>query len=80
MAHKMTNEEAIHDLTALKEYFIEIAGAAPMCMDLAIEAIEKQIPKKVFEIVCPNCRTLIRGSRPFCGYCGQALDWSDENE
>lgn len=49
-------------------------------MKIAIEALEKQIPKKptktAREIVCPTCRTLV-GSSPYCRYCGQALDWSD---
>lgn len=29
------------------------------------------------EIVCPSCKTLV-GSSPYCRYCGQALDWSEE--
>lgn len=46
------------------------------------EALEKQIPRKPVEvrneIVCPTCKTLV-GSSPYCRYCGQALDWSDNN-
>lgn len=45
------------------------------------EALEKQIPKKPIkykdEIVCPSCKTLV-GSPPYCRYCGQALDWGEE--
>ncbi len=45
--------------------------------DVAIEALEKQVPKAPVstgrEIVCPTCRTLV-GSSPYCRYCGQALD------
>ena len=55
------------------EQAIEING-------LAIEALEKQIPKKPTktrsEIVCPTCKTLV-GSSPYCRYCGQALDWGN---
>ena len=44
----------------------------------AKEALEKQIPRKPVkegrEIVCPACQTLV-GSRPYCGYCGQSIDW-----
>ena len=47
--------------------------------DIAISALEKQIPKKPVntrrEIVCPTCRTLV-GSSPYCRYCGQMLDHS----
>ena len=64
---------------------IEITG-------LAIEALEKQIPKKGIMIgdnyssilSCPNCRKPIVNvwSRSeykpnYCHYCGQKLDWSD---
>lgn len=54
----------------------------------AIEAIEKQIPKKVkmtagkqfpFAKVghCPNCGETVRGNMKHCDYCGQKLDWSE---
>ncbi len=67
--------------------------------DVAISAIEKQIPKKPIEketdnlwngmstrtVSCPNCKKQIvnvwnkADYKPkFCHYCGQALDWSDE--
>ena len=50
------------------------------CHNIAISALEKQIPKKPIktarEIVCPTCGTLV-GSSPYCRYCGQAIDWSD---
>ena len=49
-------------------------------LDMVIEALEKQIPKKPrktrSEIICPTCNTLV-GSSPYCRYCGQAIDWSD---
>lgn len=59
----------------------------------AIEAVEKQIPKKPLEneptwAVCPNCKGsihkdniwehIVEGDTTFCEHCGQALDWSDE--
>lgn len=51
-------------------------------MHNAIVALEKQIPRKPVEvrneIVCPTCKTLV-GSSLYCRYCGQALDWSDNN-
>lgn len=65
------------------------------CRKLAIEALEKQIPKKPlkqecdffdFNLVCPECKNRIvnvwnkREYKPnYCHYCGQALDWSDNN-
>lgn len=67
----------------------------PLTIRMAIEAIEKQIPKKVkyknkhgdgadlwyFDAYnCPACgrRLINKQNDPYCGRCGQALDWSDE--
>lgn len=49
-------------------------------IDIAIEAIEKQIPKKpVFKssttTVCAECDTCIFISDKFCPRCGQAISW-----
>ena len=59
-------------------------------MDLAILALEKQIPKKPIEdgyydepSVCPNCGGNVINQADndyhfqYCHYCGQALDWGD---
>lgn len=48
----------------------------------ALEALEKQIPKKVASIYypkCPNCCRVIDAMNivNYCTYCGQALDWSE---
>lgn len=64
-------------------------------MEIAISALEKQIPKKPlkqecdffdFILVCPECKNRIvnvwnkREYKPnYCHYCGQALDWSECN-
>lgn len=69
----MTYEEAIIDI---RENIQPIVGGKSL--DIAISAIEKQIPKKPrktrTEIVCPTCATLV-GSSPYCRYCGQKLSW-----
>lgn len=45
--------------------------------DVAIWALEKQIPKMPIKdndnVVCPMCGTII-GMSPYCAKCGQALD------
>ena len=52
----------------------------------AVEALEKQIPKKVTKSACPSCNRifLFRHSEKrkgdYCDNCGQALDWSENNE
>jgi predicted RNA-binding Zn-ribbon protein involved in translation (DUF1610 family) len=62
-------------------------------MRLAVEALEKQIPKKPMEVeereetdfyylafMCPNCGEAVIGQpyRPNnCKHCGQRLDWGE---
>jgi formate dehydrogenase maturation protein FdhE len=64
-------------------------------VNLAISALEKQIPKKVTydyglnETRCPECKTIFGYAEegeddeyytPYCYECGQCLDWEVENE
>ena len=92
----MTNEEALNwfkdDLKNGK-----CSDECPQCnaMEKAIEALEKQIPKKPYKrkegketnYYC-SCKHYLGDEteiqliaiRPrFCDNCGQALDWSDDN-
>lgn len=59
--------------------------------DAAIEALNKQIPKKPVskykyrdgENVCPSCETenrcrIVMSWEKFCPDCGQAIDWEAE--
>ena len=58
--------------------------------ELALQALEKQIPKKAKNITttlyykqgrCPNCNALLKNTMNiFCSDCGQALDWSEDVE
>ena len=53
--------------------------------DLAIMALEKQVPKKPLEETkfygngkCPTCGAVFMDkSTKYCGNCGQALDWEE---
>ena len=88
----MTYEEAIKNINALNAvcgqkdfYDAEFENA----LALAIDALEKQIPKKpiireaedsfgfVKYILCPNCEKVDFGYERhcFCRLCGQAIDW-----
>lgn len=96
----MTVQEAIHCMKFVTEE--EVCEKCPIYGEtgtdhcfadahrLAIQALEKQIPKKVvFEdggesLLCPSCGLELMGSITapdhdpyYCFECGQALDWSE---
>ena len=76
------------------EYFKVCKSSVETCneaLGLAVEALEKQIPKKGIMIgdnyssvlSCPKCRkpitnvlNIAKYEPNYCHYCGQALDWS----
>lgn len=88
----MTESEAIEAI----QFDLKIGGeihSQVLCnaVDVAIQALEKQIPKKpikseeqvvryVNTYYCPVCRLGITGTNiaKWCYHCGQRLDWSDE--
>ena len=62
-------------------------------LNKAVEAIEKQIPKKPLHMhknyYCPVCKedgwmlwddAVPNDMDNYCGICGQAIDWSDIND
>ena len=87
----MTYEEAIKNINALNAvcgqkdfYDAEFESA----LALAIDAIEKQIPKKPAmgkygHTECACCGWVVESfcgdleQYPFCPHCGQAIDWRD---
>ena len=52
--------------------------------DVAIQALEKQIPKKpktddrYVMHICPWCNDFVKVSHNYCQNCGQKLDWGNE--
>ena len=87
----MTPEEAIK---TIRVAIAEVEWNYPMdyaiAFETAIEALEKQIPKKPIEAVqtgffwCPDCvraiKMRIEDSKiniSYCPFCGQALDWRE---
>ena len=91
----MTNEESIKEL---KERYLGMSAysdreqfqKANQALDMAIEALEKQIPKEVvikkidegIELrYCPRCHVrFIRSGMKYCVECGQALGWREDEE
>ena len=89
----MTESEAIKELHAIRPRGGIIPQKRAEALDVAIQALEKQIPKKPPVVnrpsifikvpVCPNCSTSehyqpLYGKTKYCSNCGQKLDWSDE--
>lgn len=87
----MTQQEAKEWLIAIGKKYIHGGDEGydkkrKKAIQIAIYALEKQIPKKVKMTddlyplsICPYCKVKHIPCRNFkyCSYCGQALDWSD---
>lgn len=86
----MTYKEAIENLKILKisEDDSSVGRLKIQTYNIAIEALEKQIPKEPLnredksEIsygYCPCCSNIIDNwdDIRFCGECGQAIDWEE---
>ena len=87
---KMKYEEAIDILTYQALVLGRASGKLTLersrieALSKAVEAIEKQIPKKPYDIVhCPLCKIEVElqpidtEQVTYCLHCGQAIDWSD---
>lgn len=80
----MTNQEAIEDIKSCIG-----CGIYEETANVAISALEKQIPKKPIDNknfsfgnvgICPCCNEDITTmySSKVCTNCGQAIDWSEK--
>ena len=91
----MTEKEAIDWCEQFRDNIINVGVKkekyilALRAMRTAITALLKQIPKKVvfyyeheFAANCPECNKKIdsHASKKYCCWCGQKLDWSEDNE
>lgn len=91
----MTESEAIEKLKSMR-LFMQIEDEKNECKfaeddykanDMAIQALEKQIPKKPKKntnsniYFCPVCeRKVAHNHALYCSGCGQKLDWREDNE
>ena len=87
---KMTPQEAITRIknhneihSKAEKFAIHITEA----LNMAIEALEKQRPKKVKMFknhkgfgACSVCGCAVQKNESYCLRCGQALNWSAESE
>lgn len=82
----MTESEAIKELHEIRPRGGIIPQKRAEAIDVAINALEKQIQKKPKErdcigfntLVCPECKMALYLYEQYCDNCGQAIDWSDE--
>ena len=87
----MTENEAIKLIeNDLKLHPKDLSSKYKNGLRMAIQALEKQIPKKLKEHtqsqygcipvcgVCNGIMDLMQGDLNYCPNCGQKLDWSDE--
>lgn len=85
----MTESEAIKFMKLFrKEWDKNSKTRNAEALDAAIQALEKQIPKKPYyissvDVQCPICHTAAYYAvdvikRGYCWKCGQLLDWSGE--
>lgn len=76
-----TESEAIKDI---KENILPCVGGKSLV--LAINALEKQIPKKIVKYdKCPVCNngqstTWYYVGSSYCEYCGQKLSWESDTD
>ena len=77
-ALKITNEW----LSALIKYEAPYFGSGDM--EAIKMALEKQISMKPMENIigfyCPECKRFIETVHNYCGFCGQKIEWSEEDE
>lgn len=89
----MKYEEAIGILTYQAFVLGRASGKSTLehsrieALSKAVEAIEKQIPKKPYDTVhCPLCKIEVElqpidiEQVTYCLHCGQAIDWSEQND
>lgn len=80
--HPDTTLEALAEIGSKNA---KVAAVDEACL-VACEALEKQIPKKPTNLrgfgkystvigTCPICGSGNNSEYPYCGFCGQALDW-----
>ena len=88
----MTENEAIKLIeNDLKLHSKDLSSKYKNGLRMAINALEKQMTKKLINTCqyvsgcCPNCKKYISDWLEYnkfmcCPYCGQRIDWSDEDD
>ena len=89
--HRKMDEKKVREAIKIIKSNYPTSGYYMLCeaLDIAIEALEKQLPKKPEEVVgaiygisyeCKNCGSEIEPLdiyADYCKWCGQRLDWTE---
>lgn len=74
----------IEDVKAMKEKQTPKKVQKPRCYDCSKEGISRCVECDYYEYKCPNCKQSAEDETGFeapnCPYCGQALDWSGDDD
>ena len=83
-------KDILEEATSYEHAVCYVTNCDGQALTMAIADMEKQIPKKVlfgknmmtkeFATYCPNCGRIFKSTNFYCWHCGQALDWSEEDE
>ena len=83
-------KDILAECTESEEAVCYVTGVDAPALEMAINALKKQLPKKLKEHtqsqygyipvcgVCNGIMDLMQGDLNYCPNCGQKLDWSDE--
>ena len=76
-------KDILSECTESGEAVCYITDVDAPALEMAIKALEKQIPKKpktddrYVMYICPWCNDFVKVSHNYCQNCGQKLDWGD---
>jgi hypothetical protein len=86
----MNKEKYQEALNNVKRVYVESDHYDEEDINLLQELVDKATPKKRVYIdttpsisshfICPVCKTKVSPIGLYCDNCGQALDWSDEDD
>lgn len=88
MENSAAAKEALHEISTMVHQSTDDNGVSmkisKSCYKTIIAAIERHIPKKPIDARrcfdlrigrCPNCNDGTNSEYPYCGKCGQRINW-----
>lgn len=67
-------------LVFIKEHYSEEVKCYEEALEIGIQALEKQIPKRLIASQCVTCgNALLPFEGNYCSKCGCRLDWGDSD-